>query len=217
MPHLRLVATHRRDHSPPTGPIYGPPCTPHTQNYPSNPASGIPTTCECTYAHTRTPRADRPSIARARHRSVQRTSRASSAAVGMTRATQTASRAICCTHRPQLLAGVRGGPLQRTCASALHAIELARGRQRAQARRLVRHLRGPPISGAASAPPHHDVRPTGEHTCGRRLGAWEGRAARSGRSRPARAAPRGSRAAPHDIGRAAPAQTATSRPWAACK
>jgi hypothetical protein len=28
--------------------------------------------------------------------------------------------------------------------------------------------------------------PTGEHTCGRRLGAWEGRAARSGRARPAR-------------------------------
>jgi hypothetical protein len=50
--------------------------------------------------------------------------------------------------QPQLLAGVRGGPLQRTCGSALHAIELARGRQRAQARRLVRHFRGPPISGA---------------------------------------------------------------------
>ena len=49
-------------------------------------------------APARTPRADRPSPGRVRHGSLQRASWVASAAVGTTRAAQTAPTASCCTH-----------------------------------------------------------------------------------------------------------------------
>ena len=94
--------------------------------------------------------------------------------------------------------------MRRTCACALHALKLERGWQHAHARRLERHLRGPPGSRTCERTVAFLWAPPASAAGARRLGAWEGHAARSGRARSAWAT--------HQPPRASPQLAAVARP-----